>query len=588
VIVFEHNTERDAYLAIRGKVVLNACPGSGKTTIVAYKLKERIKTWEVTHGRYTGIACLSFTNVAKDEINSKYSEFSGSAISYPHIVSTIDSFINRYITLPFYYLFQGGFQGRPKILDNPEFMNKWHFKFYQTVKKKGGGSFQRPVHIVYKPSSVDLNLDGTFTSNGRKPSLTGDDLVAFNGYCDALKKTQFSQGYLKNSDSTYVALRILREYPKVTKMLINRFPYLIIDEAQDTSGIQHAIIDELIKNGLGNIELVGDPYQSLFEWREACPDLFIQRYDSPLWHSLKLEMCRRSTQTIVNGFSNLRRECDHGLKSVNNVKDPENICVLRYTDNQRLLAEYKEISATYAERRVVVRGGTHLEAFGAKAKHELMWKIDPCIPYQLICAKYEMDNGSIKPGVRRVRRCLPMLVVPSLGMNEQKDWLEENGKNPEWNARIMELLAKLPSFELLLADWTTQTQRLCQNVLGTKNACDFELKKGKMLPLHKETISALYKAPKNSSFVSTIHAVKGMTFDSIMLVLSKNSSGQSISFNDCEKSNEFPREKKRMIYVAMSRPRYQLVIAVPQDAKITDAQIKEILSTGIEIRIVQP
>ena len=86
---FEHNPERDAYLETRGRVVLNACPGSGKTTTIAYKLTELTKSWQQTHGKFIGVACLSFTNVAKDQINEKYSEFSGAPISFPHLVSEV-------------------------------------------------------------------------------------------------------------------------------------------------------------------------------------------------------------------------------------------------------------------------------------------------------------------------------------------------------------------------------------------------------------------------------------------------------------------------------------------------------------------
>jgi DNA helicase-2/ATP-dependent DNA helicase PcrA len=583
---FEHNSERDAYIAARGKVVLNACPGSGKTTTIAFKLHELIGGWKKANGKYVGIACLSFTNVAKDEINSKYSGFHGASIRYPHIVSTIDSFINRNITLPFYYLFQNNFEARPTIVDNPQFMNKWSFGFYQTVPRKGGGTFRRPIHLAYPPSSIDINLDGTFSSDGHKPSLSGNDLINFNLYCQTLKKIQFTEGLLKNSDSTFVALDILRKYPIVAKILARRFPYIIIDEAQDTSEIQYAIIDELIKNNLSNIEFVGDPYQSLYEWREARPDLFMLRHDSKEWHSLNLNKCRRSTQVIVDCFSNFRCECDLGLESENNIPDPERIRVLRYSETKSLLEKYNKISSSHAVKRVLVRGGTLLEAFGVIVKHEIMWKIDPCVPYHLILSKYEMNKGDINSCVRRIRRCLPFLINSSLDVRGQKAWLEKEGNKPFWNARIIELVARLPPFDLSLAEWTSHTQKLCMQVLETEHLPNFELKKGNKSPLHKEKVSILYKSSTDYSIVSTIHAVKGMTFDSNMLVLSKNSLGQNISINDFSRPEVFPGEKKRMIYVAMSRPRQQLVIAIPQDAKITDAELKERLGDEIEIETI--
>ena len=129
---FEITPQRQAFLDARGKIVLNACPGSGKTTAIAKKIMLLQDEYTSKVGRFSGIACLSFTNTAKDEISEKYTELSGDYLGFPHKVSTIDSFINQYITLPYYYLFTENGK-RPKILDDAGFLNdawmaKWRYK----------------------------------------------------------------------------------------------------------------------------------------------------------------------------------------------------------------------------------------------------------------------------------------------------------------------------------------------------------------------------------------------------------------------------------------------------------------------------
>src|SRR5690554_1845167 len=125
----EITPQLQAYLDARGKIILNACPGSGKTTALAKKLILLQDELTTKYGRFSGIACLSFTNTAKDEISEKYTKLSGEYLGFPHKVSTIDSFINQYITLPYYYLF-GKNGKRPKILDNPEYLNDaWNGRF---------------------------------------------------------------------------------------------------------------------------------------------------------------------------------------------------------------------------------------------------------------------------------------------------------------------------------------------------------------------------------------------------------------------------------------------------------------------------
>ena len=85
--------------------------------------------------------------------------------------------------------------------------------------------------------------------------------------------------------------------------------------------------------------------------------------------------------------------------------------------------------------------------------------------------------------------------------------------------------------------------------------------------------------------IDTIHAVKGATLDAVLLFLSSDSRGQSISLND------FPRaavrsmtESQRMIYVACSRATQFLAFAVP--GATTNAEINRALN-GINVEIRQ-
>ena len=82
--------EQKVYIQTSGKVILNACPGSGKTTTVAHKLFSLIQNRENTFSASAGIVCLSFTNVAKNEIAEKFREISGFSLPYPHLISNID------------------------------------------------------------------------------------------------------------------------------------------------------------------------------------------------------------------------------------------------------------------------------------------------------------------------------------------------------------------------------------------------------------------------------------------------------------------------------------------------------------------
>ena len=109
----------------KGKFVVKACPGSGKTTAVTERLYQFIKNW---NHKKSGIAVLSFTNVAADEIKENFDKNKENLkIEYPHFIGTLDSFINQYIFLPYGRLVMGC-EGKPMLVGEP--INYWSSDTY--------------------------------------------------------------------------------------------------------------------------------------------------------------------------------------------------------------------------------------------------------------------------------------------------------------------------------------------------------------------------------------------------------------------------------------------------------------------------
>lgn len=91
--------------------IVRACPGSGKTKLFAEILNNIISTWTENIG---GVAALSFTNVAQEEITKKL----GEQLQYPHFVGTLDSFMLRYVVRPFGHLVGLNKEG-PRLIPSP-------------------------------------------------------------------------------------------------------------------------------------------------------------------------------------------------------------------------------------------------------------------------------------------------------------------------------------------------------------------------------------------------------------------------------------------------------------------------------------
>lgn len=553
--------EQLAYVQISGKIVLNACPGSGKTTTVAHKLFSLIKNWEDRFSKNAGIACLSFTNVAKNEIAEKYREINGFSLPNPHVISTIDSFINTFITLPFAHKIKD-IGKRYRILDDEGYLDSLCQADWYLLRTYKTNLFK------FAPSKIEFNIDNGYSWDGHDKSTDEE----FSKYAKAIKVKQINMGLLKTSDSAFFALQILKKYPRLSEYLAIKFPYFIIDEAQDTSDIQHSIFDMLCIGGLKNIDFVGDPYQCLYQWRNARPELFLRKFDDKEnWQGIRLTENRRSTKNIVDIFSKLRRQIDNDIVPVNVSATDLPLHIIKYDNSNYIdvIGKYERlcIDNEFGLNSILVRGNTMKNTLLGKETSFSPWKTS--LPYLLIESRLKLQSNEVKDAVKKVRRVILELFSPGISFEDLKDKEQEFKNNKETNSLIFNLIRGLPSFDLSLNSWTKQSQQYLKTKLQLDYEPDFIIRKNNTRFFDKSTLeNPVNMYFKNNSTdskipVTTIHQVKGMTFDSVLLLLSTDSRGQNISLNDFVLKEEMPTEKQRLIYVATSRPKSLLCIGVP-------------------------
>lgn len=568
---FEITADNSPYLRARGKIVLNACPGSGKTTAVAYKLTTLIDECEQKYGKYSGIACLSFTNVAKDEIGKKYEEIKGINLGYPNIISTIDSFVNQYITLPFYHMLSVPSR-RPSILNTVEFLNDMHLGWFPNIRCQ-------PLKVSYPPSRLKIEIDGTYTWDGNKCNPKVADIAVFERYAKVFKNWQIDNGFINNDDSTYLAFKLLEMYPEIAQYLVERFPYIIIDEAQDTSEIQYKIFDILISAGLSNIEFVGDPYQSLYEFREARPDMFLKRFnDAMQWQAIRFSDCRRSSQNIIDMYSLFRNAAEKTIVSTCKHGTDHQVKVIRYDENDppSLIEQYQKLIDPGSSNYILVRGGTHLEKFGIKPPSEEPWKNS--LAKTLINAQHHYDQGNTKSSIDELRVFFVEISFSVSDYNIKKEEIKKLKDDINFNIRLFEFLKGMPKIDDTLKNWTKNITTYVKAHFGID--IDFQLKQKGAVFYALNLKELLFPEITTPFPISTIHKIKGMTFTTILLVLSYNSSGQNISLTDFVRPANLPSEKQRMLYVALSRPEVSCFIAVPN--VISEKQIIAQLGNRIE------
>lgn len=558
--------EQNVYVQTSGKVVLNACPGSGKTTTVAHKIYSLIQNWENSFSTSAGIVCLSFTNVAKNEIAEKFREINGFSLPYPHLISTIDSFVNSYITLPFAHKVKD-IGKRYRIIDDMNYLNSvlrsnWDLK----------NQFGLLLH-QFEPSKIDYTFKNGITWDGHDKSNNAD----FVRYGKAVKTIQYSYGLLKTSDSAFFASLIFKKYPRLAKYLAAKFPYLIIDEAQDTSEIQHSILEMLFNEGLKNIDLVGDPYQCLYQWRDASPELFLQKFDDTKnWKGIYLTENRRSTKKIIDIFSVLRRKTDKVIIPVLDSADDLPLHIIKYDSANYIdaISKYEKLchEKQYNSNIILVRGNALKNSLLGKESNYKPWNTS--LPYLLIESKIHLQSNEIKEAVRKIRRVIIWLFTPDISFSDLKEKEHELKNDKETNSTIFNLIRGLPSFDLSIKDWTSQAQQYLKTDLELLNEPNFAIRKKNVTKNGKTLFDkATLDNPVNKYFkksttdnnipITNIHQVKGMTFDSVLLILNSKNHKENITLTDFNLTEPLPSEKQRLIYVAISRPRSLLCIGVP-------------------------
>lgn len=281
------DTQQEAAVqTVDGPVLLLAVPGSGKTTVLVTRLGYMRYVRGIPPER---ILTMTYTVAAARDMQARYAAFFGAEEAQRLEFRTINGVCSRIIR---YYertmgrtafrLLEDGAQKSALISELYRMQSK-EFATESTVK-----SLQ--TALTYAKNQM---LKGEALS---AVEVEGVDFAAFfAAYDKALRERQL----MDYDDQMVYALRILRQYPEILRAVQARYQYFCVDEAQDTSKIQHTII-RLLAGQSGNLFMVGDEDQSIYGFRAAYPQALTE-FDTVYPHAkvLYMEQNYRSTRQIV-------------------------------------------------------------------------------------------------------------------------------------------------------------------------------------------------------------------------------------------------------------------------------------------------
>lgn len=565
---------------------LAACPGSGKTEVVGIKAAYEFASWT---DEFSGIAILTFTRSAASEIQDRVFKYGGiSATQHPHFIGTFDSWLHAYLFQPFAHSLVGfaGHDGDKKmgIIDNEshaDFLNA-----FQTLPL-GGGMPVKANAYSYKP---DGSLETSDESIAR--------VVNNPQYCSALKQCKdrfWRAGFATYEDAEYLSFKLLQTKPGITKLLACRFPVIIIDECQDLSPAELALLEQLCESG-AKIHFVGDLNQAIYEFRHVEPALIESFSKAHGFIEKRLTHNYRSNQQIVECCQKLMRS----NVQIKGMEEPcfspscilveyESAKINELPDAFRKLIDRLQLKPNRCA--ILARGKSTIAKMnpqGDKAR-----SVTELFASALSCfynPGHKTEN--LTAALDQVGRCICNLAYKGKG-NHTRQYCPEDQDSIRWRLFLWEFLKTAEGLFPFAQNGNALTWSKWAALLKSFLEAHWS-----MIPPPVDgwdSVKNRIKAPKKKATAAvgdainpvkqvakvrtaTIHSTKGETLEAVMLVSSPDKKSKGGHFEHWLDPGAGNEEHKRFAYVAGSRPKYLLIIAAKT---LSQADREKLQSIGL-------
>lgn len=273
---------------VQGPVLLLAVPGSGKTTVLVTRLAYMIYCCDI---HPSNILTLTYTVAATNDMRERFQSWFGASLASKMEFRTLNSICAGI------------------IIQYGKMIGKEPFKLESDEKV-----LLQIISLSYQkyeseyPAESDLKSIKTYITYIKNMMLSDEEiqklqkeagyqlLDIYKDYCNELKR----RNCMDYDDQMVYAYRLLKSVPQLLEYYQNIYLYFCVDEAQDTSKIQHEII-ALLASKRQNLFMVGDEDQSIYGFRAAYPAallLFEKQYSGA--KVLLMEENFRSNANIVD------------------------------------------------------------------------------------------------------------------------------------------------------------------------------------------------------------------------------------------------------------------------------------------------
>ena len=283
--------QQKAVLQTEGPLLLLACPGSGKTTTLIMRIGYLIEEKSVNPAR---IKAITFSRAAAQDMKSRYEHFfpTLAAVDFSTIHSLAFKIASRALNTKGigFTMIEGTVN--PQVPSKSQILKDL---YKQTIKEDcTEDQLQEMIQFI------------SFIKNKMYPqeewsklSLPNEHAIKIALKYEAVKTQNPSHIWMDFDDILIYAYEALTTDRHIQSLFSSMYDYVLTDESQDTSRLQHAIVHEIVKSHQ-NLCVVADDDQTIYSWRAADPTYLLSFKDAyPTAKILKMEQNYRSSSNIV-------------------------------------------------------------------------------------------------------------------------------------------------------------------------------------------------------------------------------------------------------------------------------------------------
>lgn len=536
VTVIESNTPIDT----EQHFLVKAGPGAGKTYWLIQHIKHVLSTSNRL-GKIKKIACITYTNIGVETIYNRLPDCAGRVD-----VCTIHSFLYDNIIGPYLHFIaeEKGFAiDKLKVVDDTLMIGSNVLHHLKSKIKRGLFIYKNDDELKDALKSAHWKKVGNKLTYRPSYPKKCSGYTMPNSFYDEYKKYTWERGVMHYDDVLYFAYKLIEKYPFIAHAISVKYPYIFIDEFQDSTPVQVEILKKIASTNFSVIGVIGDKAQAIYGFAGTDPNLF-DKFSLKGMKIYEIQGNRRSSEEIIDLLNKIRSDLQQ--HSVNNIHSEKPIlyvgdAISCYNDFKTQCGNTNITTLSYAKvtsnalRKQIGQIPQNEDLFNVIQDNN--WDRIKVLRNSVTAIEHAL-SGAIKDALKSMKKIVDdehkqiMLISRML-----KDYDTYKNQSLEFFLNYLKDDLKIEVSGL--------RSGTAKNFYSSKTYSDFAL----------YVSSPDIKSLKDK----TIHKAKGDEFENVLVVLGEEANIKFLT----EPKLDGTKDEQRVYYVAVSRAAKRLAICVP-------------------------